>query len=106
LPLNAVIKLPIEEKSNIFVYAGPYIAMGIAGKTKVNAKAGPLEFNSSENIQFSSDDPTTSEEEGAAYDRLKRFDFGANIGAGIDVGSLLVKLNYGLGFAKINSTST
>ena len=59
-----------------------------------------------EKIEFNNDDPTTSQQEGAAYDKLKRFDYGANFGGGINLGDVILKANYGLGLAKINSTQT
>jgi hypothetical protein len=103
VPASLVLKLPLENSSNIFINAGPYIAMGIAGKSKVDGKIAGVEFHSSTNIKFTSTDPT---EDDQAYSKLKRFDYGINLGAGIDVGKLLVKVNYGLGLAKINSTET
>jgi hypothetical protein len=106
LPVNAVVKFPLSGRSNIFIYGGPYAAIGITGKSKVESRILGTTSTSTEDIKFSSDDPTTGEQEGAGYDRLKRFDYGANIGAGLDFGSLLLKVNYGLGFAKINSTET
>ena len=108
VPVNAVVKFPLEPKSktNIFVHAGPYIAMGVGGTSKFDSKFGPLTSSSNKDIKFNDDDPTTSEQEGAAYDKLKRFDYGLNFGAGIDLGKVLLKANYGLGLAKINSTQT
>jgi hypothetical protein len=108
LPLNAVIKFPFDAKgeNSFFVNAGPYVAMGIAGKAKRETKFIGITSNSTTTIQFNNDDPSTSEQEDAAYDKLKRFDFGANVGAGVDLGSVILKANYGLGFSKINSTET
>jgi hypothetical protein len=104
LPVNVVLRLPLSNAtSNIFINAGPYIAMGIAGKSKVVGQLGGVSINSSKNIQFTSTDPTADDQ---AYSKLKRFDYGANIGAGIDLGKILIKANYGLGLAKINSTQT
>ena len=104
LPLNAVIKFPMGGTSNIFVNAGPYIAMGVAGKSKVETRFAGITSTSTDDISFNNDDPTTTEQEGAAYNKLKRFDFGANVGAGIDIGALIFKVNCGIGFSKINST--
>ena len=108
LPLNAVIKFPFDAKgtNSFFVHAGPYAAMGIAGKSKIESKFVGLTSTATNTIQFNNDDPSTSEQEDATYDKLKRFDFGANIGAGVDLGSVILKANYGLGFTKINSTET
>lgn len=109
LPLNAVVKFPLaaKSKSNVFINAGPYVAMGVFGKYSTESKiAGVVTSTSSSNIKFSNDDPTTSGNEDVAYDRLKRFDYGINLGGGVDFGKLILKANYGLGLAKINSTQS
>jgi hypothetical protein len=106
IPLNAVVKLPLQDNMSLFVNAGPYAAMGVGGKSKVDTKFLGVISSSSENIKFNDDDPTTSDQEGAAYDRLKRFDFGLNVGAGVDLGAVLLKVNYGMGFNKISSMET
>ncbi len=106
IPLNAVIKLPIQNNMSVFINAGPYAAMGVAGKSKVESKLLGISSSSSENIKFNNDNPTTSAQEGAAYNKLKRFDFGLNLGGGVDLGAVLVKVNYGMGFDKISSMQT
>ncbi|MCW3089224.1 MAG: PorT family protein [Ferruginibacter sp.] len=108
VPLNAVVKFPLEakSKSNIFINAGPYIAMGVFGKSKVEQKFLGVTSTSSSNIKFSNDDPFTSEQDDAAYDKLKRFDYGLNFGGGVDLGKFILKANYGLGLAKIGSTQS
>lgn len=106
LPVNLILRLPLENKSNIFLNAGPYIAMGIAGKSKVETKFLGVVSNSTSDIKFNNDDPSTTQQEDASYDKLKRFDYGINLGAGLDLGKVIVKANYGMGFAKINSTQT
>ena len=108
VPLNAVVKIPLDTKmkSNIFFHAGPYIAVGIGGKSTRESSIIGLKTSSSSNIKFSNDDPFTSRQDDAAYDKLKRFDYGFNFGGGIDFGKLLLKANYGFGLAKINSTQS
>ncbi len=106
LPLNFVVKIPLQGNSGIFLQAGPYAAMGIAGNSKVDSKILGITSSSTEKIKFNNDDPTTNQQEGAAYDRIKRFDFGLNVGGGIDLGKILLKANYGMGFTKIRSTET
>lgn len=107
LPLNAVVKIPLEPKtSTLFFHAGPYIAVGVAGKSKTDSKIGPLTSSSSSNIKFSNDDPFTSQQEDAAYDKLKRFDFGLNVGGGFEFSKVILKVNYGMGLSKINSTQS
>ncbi|HEU5051983.1 MAG: porin family protein [Ginsengibacter sp.] len=106
LPVNFVVRLPLQHKENIFFNAGPYVAMGIAGKSKVETKFLGVVSNSSNDIQFNNDNPTTSQQEDASYDKLKRFDYGVNVGGGFDLGSVILKANYALGMAKINSTQS
>ena len=106
VPLNAVVKIPLDKGSNIFFNAGPYAAIGIGGKSKTESKIGPLVSTSEKNIQFSNDDPFTSENDDAAYNKLKRFDFGLNFGGGFQFKHIILKANYGLGLAKINSTES
>ncbi len=106
VPLNAVVRVPIAMGSHLFFHAGPYIAVGIAGKSKTESKVGPLVSTSTSNIKFSNDDPFTSKQDDAAYDKLKRFDFGMNLGGGLQFKHLILKANYGLGLSKINSTES
>jgi hypothetical protein len=103
VPVNLILRLPLESKGNIFINAGPYIAMGIAGKSKVDGELGGVAIHSTENIKFTNTDPTDNDQ---AYSKLKRFDYGFNIGAGIDLRKVLLKANYGYGLSKINSTQT
>ncbi len=106
VPLNVVVKAPLEKSSALFFHAGPYIAVGVAGKSKSDSKIGPLYSSSSKSIKFSNDDPFTSQQDDAAYDKLKRFDFGLNLGGGFEFEHLILKVNYGFGLAKINSTES
>lgn len=57
------------------------------------------------NIQFSDDDPLTSEEEGAGAFIMRRFDYGLNGTVGIEASNLVISANYGLGLAKLQSGS-
>jgi len=108
IPFNLVIKLPLASKSSsLFFGAGPYAAIGIAGKNKIEGKSLGIAFNSSEHIQFSNDDPTTfNEQEGAGFGIMRRFDFGLNATAGLELNGLLLSANYGYGLTKINSVAS
>jgi hypothetical protein len=106
VPLNAVVKIPLQKNSNIFFNAGPYAAIGIAGKSKTETKTLGILTTSSSDIKFSNDDPFTSQQDDAGYNKLKRFDFGLNFGGGVQLGKIILKANYGLGLAKINSTES
>jgi len=106
LPLNLVIVAPLDKTSGIFFNGGPYIAIGVGGKSTSDSKIGPITSSSSSSIKFSNDDPFTSQQDDAAYNKLKRFDFGLNVGGGFQFEHLLLKVNYGIGLAKINSTES
>jgi len=107
LPVNLVFRLPLEvAQTNFFVGAGPYIAMGVAGKRKIEGKYGGLSYSSKENIQFSNDDPTTfNNDEGAGLGVMRRFDYGLNATAGFELRNVLLSVNYGYGLAKLQSGS-
>ena len=105
VPLNLVFKAPIGKTSKVFVGAGPYAAIGVAGKVKTEGTniLGQT-YTHSQDIQFSNDDPTTfNEEEGAGLGLVRRFDYGLNGIAGIEGKSVVLGLNYGLGLAKLQS---
>lgn len=106
IPANLVVKLPVSQSTNFIVGAGPYIQMGVGGKSKVESSFLGVTSSSSDNIKFNDDDPTTGEQEGARYDRLKRFDAGLNGLVGFEVDRFMITANYGLGLTKINSTQT
>jgi len=103
LPVNFVAKIPTGEYSKFFVGVGPYAAAGIAGKNKVETHTLGIVGNTSQNIAYSNDNPTTSQEENYGYGKLKRFDYGVNALAGIEFPKFSVGANYGYGLAKINS---
>lgn len=106
LPVNAVLKIPFEPNgnNNIFVGAGPYIAMGIAGKREIEGKVLGVAFNREQTIEWSNDDPTTfGKEEGAALGVMRRFDAGINATAGLQLNKFLLSVNYGWGLTKLQS---
>lgn len=103
LPVNLVVRLPLSHDANVFINGGPYLAMGIAGKSKFEGQFGGISGSHTENIKFTSSNPNADDQ---AYSKLKRYDYGLNIGAGVDLKMVLLKVNYGYGMAKINSMQT
>ena len=104
VPANLILKSPGPIK--FFAGAGPYLAIGVAGKNKVNGKFLGAAFSSEKNINWSNDDPSTFDyEEGAGYGIMKRFDYGFNGTAGIETKKAVLSVNYGLGLAKLQSGS-
>jgi Outer membrane protein beta-barrel domain len=106
VPLNLVLRIPLQKTTNIFFNAGPYAAIGVGGKSKTDSRFLGASSSSSNTIKFSNDDPFTSQQDDATYNKLKRFDFGLNFGGGLDLGKVLLKVNYGFGLTKINSTQS
>lgn len=105
IPANFVLKTPTGP-IKLFAGAGPYIAIGVAGKNKVNGKFLGTSFSSEEKIEWSDDDPSTLDyEEGAGYGIMKRFDYGLNGTAGIEMRRSVLSVNYGHGLAKLQSGS-
>ncbi|GAB4091628.1 porin family protein [Flaviaesturariibacter terrae] len=103
VPVNLVVKPPIGGGSHFFVGAGPYIAMGVAGKAKTEGSA-IVAVNGERSIRFSNDDPSTfNQEEGTGYGVLRRFDYGLNGTAGFEGKFAVIGVNYGLGLAKLQS---
>jgi hypothetical protein len=106
IPMNLVFKGPIGPGTKFFAGAGPYIAIGIAGKNKTEGKFLGTSFSSEKDIEWSNDDPTTLDyEEGAGFGIMKRFDYGFNGTAGFDTKNIVLSVNYGLGLAKLQSGS-
>ena len=104
IPANLVVKTPGAIK--FFVGAGPYLAIGVAGKNKVDGKFLGTSFNNEKDIVWSNDDPSTLDyEEGAGYGIMKRFDYGFNGLAGIQFTKAVISVGYGFGLAKIQSGS-
>lgn len=105
LPVNLLFKAPIGSTSRFFAGAGPYVAMGIGGKTKTEGtRALTGDYSFERDIKFSNDDPTTfGQEEGTGLGVIRRFDYGLNGTAGIEGKSAVLSVNYGLGMAKLQS---
>jgi hypothetical protein len=104
--LNLVFKGPIGGDAKFFASAGPYLAIGIAGKNKTEGKFLGAPFSSEKDVEWSDDDPTTLDyEEGAGFGIMKRFDYGLNGTAGFETKNIVIAVNDGLGLAKLQSGS-
>ncbi|MBO9204939.1 MULTISPECIES: outer membrane beta-barrel protein [Niastella] len=107
VPINLAIKIPLaSSESNFFFGAGPYIAIGVGGKRKIEGRNFAVSYSSKEKIEYSNDDPTTfNNEEGTGLGVMRRFDYGLNGTAGFALKNVLIGLNYGYGLAKLQSGS-
>lgn len=105
MPLSFILKSPTGPVK-FFGGAGPYLAVGIAGKNKVKGAVFGTSFNSEKSIEWSNDNPTTlNTDEGAGFGIMKRFDYGLNGTVGIEGRAALFSVNYGWGLAKLQSGS-
>jgi len=106
VPVNVVAKLPFNSESHFFFGAGPYGAIGVAGKAKTDKNTLGFVTHYENKIVFSNDDPTTfNEEEGTGIGVLKRFDYGLNGVVGVEGRKITLSAGYGLGLAKLQSGS-
>jgi hypothetical protein len=96
--------LVMQSNQNYF-WSGPYIAMGVGGKNKVDGKLAGVSFSDESSIDFSNDDPTTGAEEGAGFGIMRRFDYGLNATGGFQFKKFIISANYGIGLAKLQSGS-
>lgn len=106
LPINVVGKIPFGPNNNIFVGAGPYAAMGIAGKNTTNGQVLGVDFSSSDNIEYGNDDPSQGNNGSSNTGTIKKFDFGINLMAGVEISHFTFNANYGIGFANIKPGSS
>jgi hypothetical protein len=103
IPVNFILKTnpgPVR----FFGGAGPYLGIGVAGKNKSRGAILGTTFESSSDIKFSNDDPSTlNQEEGAGFGIMRRFDYGLNGTLGLELDKTVIAINYGLGLAKLQS---
>lgn len=81
LPVRIGYAIPVSEGFSVNLNAGPYVAYGIGGKTKV----GDLKSDS------------------FGDDGLKEFDFGIGGGVGAEFGAIAINLGYEYGLADLGS---
>jgi Outer membrane protein beta-barrel domain len=87
IPVNAVYKFGTGS-TKFFLDAGPYFGFGISGKTDASGEKTDIKYGSGES------------------DDLKGFDFGLNIGAGVEINRFLVSVHYELGLANLSPVTT
>lgn len=103
IPVNIVGKIPLGEEFNLIAGIGPYVAMGIAGKSKVSGKLLGVDYSQDDNIEYSNDDPSNNDN--GYSGNLKRYDFGFNVLAGVEIKHLTLNAGYGYGLVNIRPGS-
>lgn len=89
LPLNLVFKADLKGPK-LLLEAGPQFSYALSGKDKTEVSG----MSVSEDIEF-----------GSGEDQVKRFDFGLNLGGGIEFMDFQLKVNYVIGLADISNFS-
>ena len=87
VPVNAVYKFGTGS-TKFFLDAGPYFAYGIGGKVDYGSESADIVYGSDE----SSD--------------MKAFDYGLNVGGGVEINRLIISVHYGLGLANLAPVTT
>ncbi len=95
VPLTGKAYLAVGELK-IYGALGPYIGIGLNGKSKIKSVSMGVKETREENISWGSDENE---------DELKRMNFGAHFGVGVDMDGLQVGLFYALGLANISVSS-
>ena len=81
IPLNLAYLFPINDKSDFFIQAGPYLGYALSGKDKTGGETTNVDFESG---------------------GMKRLDYGLGFGGGVEFGPIVASLNYQLGIANIS----
>jgi len=81
--------------SKIYGVFGPYIGIGLSGKSKSEAIVNGVTQSDEQDINWGSGNSN----------ELKRLDYGLTVGAGMELNSFLIGLSYNLGLANISSTT-
>jgi hypothetical protein len=87
IPVNVVYKFD-SGSMKFFLEAGPYFAYGIGGKEKSDNETTDIKFGSGESND------------------LKPFDFGLNLGAGVEIKNFFISAHYELGIANLAPVTT
>ncbi|MGL5786207.1 MAG: outer membrane beta-barrel protein [Bacteroidales bacterium] len=95
IPVNVQLNLPIGQKSNFVLGAGPYIAYGIDGKTKIETTRN---MSIGQHEQKYSEKTNTFSKKGMD---INRFDGGINAILGFHFSGFIIETNMQLGLAEI-----
>ena len=83
LPVMAAARFNVADNTNLVVNAGPYLACGIAGKSKMDM--GNVEYK----------------EDTFGDDALKRFDAGLGVGVALEFGKIIAGLEGQFGLVDV-----
>lgn len=90
VPLHLKLRAGLGE-NNLFFYVGPYVSIGVAGKFKANGSLFGGTASEERDIKWGDGN----------NDDLRRFDYGASIGGGIEISKILLGVEYSYGLANL-----
>ena len=100
IPINAIYKI-----EKLQIYAGPYLAFGLAGKMKSEWS----EIDGADSYSGNDEYKLKPKSSGYDYDSLgdeeaafRGFDYGLNFGIGYELGPVLVNAGYSLGLGNVD----
>ena len=97
LDIPVVLKVSFDVGSNVKIYgaAGPYIGVGLTGKSKSEYVDQGNEGSDEEKIKWGNSDD----------DHLKRLDYGLEFSAAVEIKAILIGISYDLGLANAFTSS-
>lgn len=90
----------IPEKSKVYIFAGPYVSLGIGGAIKIQEQDRPDPINMPQVFSFSSLEEYDIWDDD---DRLKKLDYGATFGVGIDINNFEIEVFNNIGIPQIEN---
>jgi len=94
IPIALKGKISVSENTDLFLSAGPYVGIGISGKSKSERIYNGDKTTNEEEVKWGSDENN---------DMLKRPDFGLAFGGGVEIKSFQFGIFYNVGLANISA---
>ncbi|HPF65746.1 MAG: PorT family protein [Lentimicrobium sp.] len=92
IPLLLRAGTAISDGIHIYAAAGPYAGVGLSGKSKITSEFSGVEEYNEVDVEW-----------GDAEEEIKRLEFGATFGAGLEIGSFFIGAGYDLGITDISN---
>ena len=92
LPVHYAYKLDVTPGTRIVFHAGPYVAYGIGGKSKLSGSLGDWDGETEWDV--------------FGDDGFKRFDAGLGLGVGAEFGPILLDLGWDMGLVNIADSNS
>ncbi len=108
VPLNLAYRLPLGPKAGFLVSAGPYVSFFYSGKENTTARTFKRNLSANPDYDLESTLKLVNNEQniesGNAENKVQTVDFGYNIRAGFDIGSVFITGFYSEGLTNFRKT--